>query len=110
MFGIIITAAILLIIFYLYFTLSVKPKRTIKQYKKLLESLGYTVIVFPFALLNNSYYSTLWRDQSEKGDAYYFAKHVTSKYDVGLFNSFSDVVLEVYKPELAQEFLGPRNP
>lgn len=40
----------------------------------------------------------------------YSIKHQETEYDLGLSIALDKVIIEIYNPDLIQEFMGPQNP
>ena len=75
------------IVFALFFwAFYVKPKRKIKAYLSMLESLGYKVHVLPFAFMDASFAFIMRSDLKNHKDIFYSSKHDLVGYDVLIGN------------------------
>ena len=105
-----IFAVVVLVACYLYYLLAYHPKALMKEYKIILENLGYSVELYPYVLLGRSLTDQMKEDTIKYGDKFYTLKRRKSPYDIGITNLFNRVVIQVYTPELIQEFLSPQSP
>lgn len=71
-------------------------------YVKTLESLGYTVRVFPYYFLKSPPHEKFKQDDEKYGDRLYSIKNQEKHYDMGIYVALNKVIIELYNPDLLQ--------